>query len=254
MARIGMRYPCYKTATARGVIGKAVSANISIELDAGELYGDDELAEEDRSFKKGTITLNTTDLPTQVQADLLGHSVVDGEMVAKADDKPVQSGVGFFGVKQVNNVRSYRAIWFPKVVFGEPNDEHTTKGESISFGTPTIVGTIYNSALGWKREKTFATAAEAQAWLNAKAEITAQVAKPVPSVAAGSYDESQTVALSCATGGATIHYTTNGLTPTADDTSYSTALTIAASTMLKAIAVKTGMSDSEVMEAEYIIS
>jgi hypothetical protein len=60
--------------------------------------------------------------------------------------------------------------------------------------------------------------------------------------------------LTCATAGATIYYTTNGLTPTDADNDYTTALSIEESTMLKAIAVKAGMSNSEVMEAEYIIT
>ena len=255
MAKIGLNYPVYKTATSAGVIGKAIQADVTIEMNDGKLYGDDSLAEVDRSFKTGTLTLGVTDLSDAVQAALLGHAIANDVMTAKGTDTPAYASVGFYGVKMVSNVKYYRAVWFPKVLFSEPADANATKGESIAFGTPTIVGAIFDDATnGWKQEKTFTTAALAQAWLDNLAGITAQVAKPVPSVAAGSYDESQTVALSCATGGATIHYTTNGLTPTADDTSYSTALTIATSTMLKAIAVKTGMSDSEVMEAEYIIS
>jgi hypothetical protein len=176
-------------------------------------------------------------------------------MTAKGTDSPAYASVGFYGVKMVSNVKYYRAVWFPKVLFSEPADANATKGESIAFGTPTIVGAIFDDATnGWKQEKTFATAALAQAYLDNLSGITAQVATPVPSVAAGTHAGTQTVALTCSTAGATIYYTTNGLTPTDADDEYSAPLSIAASTMLKAIAVKTDLADSAVMEAEYIIT
>lgn len=80
------------------------------------------------------------------------------------------------------------------------------------------------------------------------------VATPVASVVGGTYTASQTVALSCATVGATIHYTTNGFEPTAEDATYSTAITVAADTLVKAKAIKTGMADSATMTERYIIT
>ncbi len=78
-------------------------------------------------------------------------------------------------------------------------------------------------------------------------------ATPVASVKGGTYATSQTVSLSCATVGATIYYTTNGFEPTADDTAYSTEITVAADTILKAKAIKTGMADSATMTETYRI-
>lgn len=78
-------------------------------------------------------------------------------------------------------------------------------------------------------------------------------ATPVASVKGGTYATSQTVSLSCATVGATIYYTTNGFEPTADDTSHSTAITVAIDTILKAKAIKSGMADSATMTETYRI-
>lgn len=78
-------------------------------------------------------------------------------------------------------------------------------------------------------------------------------ATPVASVKGGTYATSQTVSLSCATVGATIYYTTNGFEPTADDTAYSTEITVAADTILKAKAIKSGMADSATMTETYRI-
>lgn len=58
--------------------------------------------------------------------------------------------------------------------------------------------------------------------------------------------ESNSVTMSSATDGASIYYTTDGTTPTSESTAYSAAITIEADTTFKAIAVKSGMADSEV--------
>ena len=57
------------------------------------------------------------------------------------------------------------------------------------------------------------------------------------------FAESTSVTMS-AVSGATIHYTTDGSTPTASSTQYSSALTLNATTTVKAIAIKDGVSSS----------
>lgn len=78
-------------------------------------------------------------------------------------------------------------------------------------------------------------------------------ATPVATVKGGVYATSQTVSLSCSTAGATIYYTTNGFEPSVDDTSYSTSITVATDTILKAKAIKSGMADSATMTETYRI-
>lgn len=70
------------------------------------------------------------------------------------------------------------------------------------------------------------------------------VATPTASVATGSYSATQSVTLSCATSGAVIYYTTDGTTPTTASSNYSTALSISATTTLKAIAVAQGITSA----------
>lgn len=57
------------------------------------------------------------------------------------------------------------------------------------------------------------------------------------------FAESTTVTMSAAEG-ATIHYTTNGSTPTAESATYSEALTLTATTTVKAVAVMSGVASS----------
>lgn len=76
---------------------------------------------------------------------------------------------------------------------------------------------------------------------------------PTFSPAGGTYNSAQTVTISCATSGATIYYTTNGSTPSASSTKYTSAITVSSSTTIKAIAIKDGLSSS-VTTATYTIN
>jgi hypothetical protein len=80
------------------------------------------------------------------------------------------------------------------------------------------------------------------------ATVVARVADPVITCADNS------VTMSCDTASATIYYTDDGTTPTAESTAYSDAITITETTTFKAIAVKEGSADSNVVteECEYV--
>jgi len=78
------------------------------------------------------------------------------------------------------------------------------------------------------------------------------VATPTASPPAGTYATAQTVTLST-TEGAVIYYTIDGTTPTTASTVYSGAISISATSTVKAIAVKEGNS-SGVLTALYTIS
>jgi len=80
------------------------------------------------------------------------------------------------------------------------------------------------------------------------------VATPKISPAAGAVDSGTSVTITCATTGAVIHYTTDGSTPTASSATYSAAISITKDRTVKAIAVKSGMSNSTVASAAYIIN
>lgn len=79
------------------------------------------------------------------------------------------------------------------------------------------------------------------------------VSAPVMSVKGGAYSTTQSVTITSATDEAEIYYTTNGFEPTKSDTKYTTAISIAENTILKAKAFKTGMADSYTTTETYII-
>jgi len=79
------------------------------------------------------------------------------------------------------------------------------------------------------------------------------VATPTFSPAAGTYDTAQTVTIGDATSGATIHYTTDGSTPTASSTTYTSPITVSVSETVKTIGVETGWTNSAVGSAAYTL-
>lgn len=73
------------------------------------------------------------------------------------------------------------------------------------------------------------------------------------SVSAGTYTSTQTVTLGCITPGSQIFYTTDGFNPTSGSSLYSSPLSIAATTTLKAIGIRSGLTDGPITSATYII-
>ena len=82
----------------------------------------------------------------------------------------------------------------------------------------------------------------------------AVTAAPVFSPAAGTYTTAQSVAISSATKGAVIYYTTNGTTPTTASSVYSGPMTVGTgTTTIEAMAVASGSSPSAVVTAKYLV-
>ncbi len=82
-----------------------------------------------------------------------------------------------------------------------------------------------------------------------------RVEAPVFSFAGGSFSRAQSVAISCATAGASIKYTTDGTLPTQTNGAlYSGAIAIDKRMSLKAAAFKAGMLDSAVTAAFYDVN
>ena len=66
-----------------------------------------------------------------------------------------------------------------------------------------------------------------------------------------SFRGTQTVEISCATPGASIYYTTDGTMPTSSSTAYNGAISLTATTTIKAIAVKADMNDSAIAAVTF---
>lgn len=197
MATIGLSKPYYAIYAANGstvtytngaVMGKATEANIEIDTtEDNNLYGDNAIAEADRSFAGGTLTLSTTDLSQEVSKAILGlaeQAITGIEGVTDTsvkellyDDQQVTPylGVGFIIKKKVDGVYKWRGVVLTKVMFSVPADAATTQGESIEWQTPELSATIMRDDTSnhiWKREATFTSEAQAEAYIKARLGIT----------------------------------------------------------------------------------
>lgn len=140
-------------------LAKAMTADLSVELAEATLYADDGAAEIVKEFKSGTLSLGIDELGAETASDLTGSTIdSDGVVISAAEDGGDPVAVGF-RAKKANG--KYKYYWLYRVKFGIPATNLATKGDSITFSTPTIEGTIMrrNKADGsgkhpWKAEAT----------------------------------------------------------------------------------------------------
>jgi len=121
-------------------LAKAISADLSIEMNEATLYADDGAVEVVREFKSGTLSLGVDDIGEDVACDLTGVTIDSNRVVISAAEdggNPVAIG---FRARKAN--KKYRYYWLYRVKFGVPATNLATKGDSITFSTPTIEGTI----------------------------------------------------------------------------------------------------------------
>ena len=149
--------------------GKAVSCNVNVTNNDAKLFADDVLAESDTSFQSGTVELGVDDDRETTFAEVLGHEVSDeGEVTRNANDVAPWVGLARIIVKMVNNVKLYKVEVLYKIKFSDPSQSDQTKGESVTFSTPTISGTIATLANGdWSTSITFSTKEDAIAFIQA---------------------------------------------------------------------------------------
>ena len=141
------------------VLAKAMTADLTVELNEATLYADDGAAEVVKEFKSGTLALGVDDIGAAVASDLTGTTIdSNGVVISTSEDggRPVAVG---FRAKRSNG--KYRYFWLYRVKFGIPATNLATKGDSITFSTPTIEGTImrrnrpdFQDKHPWKAEVT----------------------------------------------------------------------------------------------------
>lgn len=121
-------------------LAKAISAELSVELAEAILYADDGAAEIVKEFKNGTLALGIDDIGATVASDLTGATIDDNHvLISTSEDGGTPVAVGF-RAKKANG--KYKYYWLYKVKFGIPATNLATKGDDITFSTPTIEGTI----------------------------------------------------------------------------------------------------------------
>ena len=185
MARIGYKKGKYNkidpstkkyAAVTEGVpcLEKVIDEKFSAEYNSAELYADDVLAECDYSFKKGTLAITVANDDDKKEAELMGNTFDGDEVVKAVSDTAPEFGYGHIVTKIVGGVRKFKVEFFPRVKFTKITTDAKTRGESVEFGTTSIEGVVYPldevmngyPAGTWEKHQTFATEAEAEAYLD----------------------------------------------------------------------------------------
>lgn len=193
MATIGLSRPYYAkyantngvtSYSGGGVVGGAVEFSASIDSgESNDLYADNAIAETDRSFGGGTLSITTDDLTQESSTAILGIAtqeinVGDDTVTELLYDDDMQSpdlGFGIIIKKKKNKQDLFRAVIFTKIQFSIPEDAATTQGESIEWQTPTLEAVIMRDDTAkrcWKREATFSDEAKARAYIEQVLNIT----------------------------------------------------------------------------------
>ena len=185
MARIGFKKGKYNlidpqtkkyAAITDGVpcLEKVIDEKFSAEFNSAELYADDALAETDYTFKKGSLAITVANDDDDKDAELMGNTISEGEVIKNITDTAPEVGYGHIVTKMVGGVRKYKVEFFPRVKFTKITSDAKTRGESVEFGTTSSEGVVYPldaemngyAAGTWEKHKTFATEAEAEAYLD----------------------------------------------------------------------------------------
>ena len=172
MAQVGLKHLYYAVMTigtggaetygTPKKIGNAVSVDISPSIDTVSLYGDDMAVATDINFKEVTVTIETTDIPLEDQAALLGHTYSDKALTAKMTDTAPYVGLMFESQKHDGGIRCVKLM---KGKFAPSQESIETKGENINYQVPSLEGTFVAAADGtWKKIKDFEKDADTANW------------------------------------------------------------------------------------------
>lgn len=190
MAIIGVSKPYYAkysndgfvvTYSGGGILGKATEVDIDIKTsEDNNLYADNGIAEADRAFSGGTLTISTDDLSQEASKDITGGKeqtleeipgITDenvSELIMDDDLETPYMGFGIIIKKQKKNVTRWRAVVLTKIMFAVPSDSAITQGETIEWQTPELTATILRDDTPkhkWKREATFTTEEQAELYI-----------------------------------------------------------------------------------------
>lgn len=156
------------------ILGRLIDAKITEDRNSTELRADDIIAENDKSFKGGTLNLTVDDVTDEVYADVKGCKITEKEVTDNSEDIAPEIGYGHIVTKIYKGVKSYKVEFLPRIQITKITADRKTKGESIEYNTVSIEADVMEleeeingMKIGsWKKSETFATLKEAQTYLD----------------------------------------------------------------------------------------
>lgn len=121
------------------VFGKAVQANIQWQGDDSKLYADDAVAETYNGIT-GMEADVTSDKLTPDAEVLMLSTEKDGDAYWDTGDPGPVGAWGYIRVLKEGPLTLYRVDIVPKISFRRNNEDMQTRGQSVTWGTPSIHG------------------------------------------------------------------------------------------------------------------
>lgn len=200
MAIIGMRHPVVAklkehtdgsmpTYEKGMVVGRAIQGNLTITRNNNPLYADDTEAENDNGVTAMSLEMGTDDVTEEVEAymtNLEEAEAQDIEGATKAyyetDASAPDVGLGYIRVRKLRGKLSYQGLWYFKGKAGINSENTQTKGESITWQTPTVSARFEaldvdgTGTHKYRMKVPFETYEDAEKWLDKMANIQASEA------------------------------------------------------------------------------
>ena len=124
----------------------AISSKVKFNTNSTELYSDDVLKYSDYSVSSATLTLQVDEADNAIFAPLLGKKAVtftDGDggthTTYETSANDVIKPVGFGYITSTAEGK-YKVLFFKKVKFKPFTEDAQTKGDKVTFQTPTVEG------------------------------------------------------------------------------------------------------------------
>ena len=162
------------------VMGEPIRANVTISRGTNPLYAGDREVENENGITGISTEVEADDLTDQVRVYALGDKALTGNdegTYRQTDAAAPYVGYGFVRVRKRRGKRYFQSVWNHKAQFGENSESTTTKNENVEWQTPTVVarGQGVNlddsGELAWRDRHTFNNLADAQEWLDDKANL-----------------------------------------------------------------------------------
>lgn len=130
-------------------MGDAMSVELNLTAAEGRLYAESRLAEYKKLITGGTASVGVKYITDAAQKLLfgmnentrnVGTNTSQKSLKATAKDIAKYVGMGFYAPDAIDGTDKYTAVFVYKVLFGAPGYVYATKGDSITFQTPTTTG------------------------------------------------------------------------------------------------------------------
>lgn len=143
-------------------IGKLIEVTVKPNYKEAVLYADDGVAEKYKAFDFADITLGVDEISLDAASAMFGLETSQLEkftgVIKLVENDEADSNYGTYGYiygMQKDNVKTFVVVVLHRALFDVPEDKVTTKGDTVTFNTPSITGKAYPDANGEWRTRCF---------------------------------------------------------------------------------------------------